>query len=520
MLPKPQSRLEVLLNKIATNTMNDLPIPQSRLELLVSSLITNDIDSLPSPQSRSEAILHCILLDTECNISPQSRVELFLKSIITLDIEGLPTPMSRIEWYLDYIVRNGCLEKYEYYPFNIWSYLNVKNTPKAKMKFKGAKGNTLVNKLNPIGSITESETNFSAYTNTVLELGSYTIVNNSSKKIYFNVNDAVSGVYLSTVTLESNEKTKLLKYDKKVKIINFGGGKEFGWSGNNKEDLGKQVLLEGDHTQNPPPYFENMKSFGDGANKIEVLSDNNLQGELNQSSKATLMYRNSSNELVPIPILRGKLENGKFLWGDEILLHEDGQLYYHKRTYFKKFTDGLSWYDDYNAQLGENLISFAYDADTNIKVGTRICSDKYNEITSSTALEGLFPSGSKNGIRIKINKSKCTDLKSLDTYIRNNNFSVVVELTKEEVYPCELSEQLYSYDGETNIFINGGAVVGETVIEVGTKLGPIVATLKQETKIVTDGLKGVLAGDMQELAYQLYPDDFNTTGDTEKKIKK
>lgn len=228
-----------------------------------------------------------------------------------------------------------------------------------------------------------------------------------------------------------------------------------------------------------------------------------------EKTKATLMYRNSSNELVPIPTLRGKWQDGRFLWGDEVLEHDDGKLYYHKRTYLKKFTDGLSWYDDYNAQLGENLISFAYDADTNIKVGTRICSDKYNEITSSTVLEGLFPSGSKNGIRIKINKSKCTDLKSLDTYIRNNNFSVVVELSKEEVYPCELSEQLYSFDGETNIFINGGAVVGETVIEVGTKLGPIVAEIKQETKIVTDGLKGVLAGDMQELAYQLYPDDFN-----------
>lgn len=32
----------------------------------------------------------------------------------------------------------------------------------------------------------------------------------------------------------------------------------------------QQMILEGDHTQNPPQYFEGMKSVGDGADKIEV----------------------------------------------------------------------------------------------------------------------------------------------------------------------------------------------------------------------------------------------------------
>lgn len=35
------------------------------------------------------------------------------------------------------------------------------------------------------------------------------------------------------------------------------------------------LLLEGDHTQNPPSYFEGLKSVGDGADEIEILSNNN-----------------------------------------------------------------------------------------------------------------------------------------------------------------------------------------------------------------------------------------------------
>ena len=40
------------------------------------------------------------------------------------------------------------------------------------------------------------------------------------------------------------------------------------------DNLGGSFLIEGDHTQNPPSYFEGLKSVGDGADEIEVLSSN------------------------------------------------------------------------------------------------------------------------------------------------------------------------------------------------------------------------------------------------------
>lgn len=530
MLPKPQSRLELLLNKIATNTMNDLPIPQSRLELLVSALITNDIDNLPSPQSRSEAILHCILLDTECNITPQSRVELFLKSIITLDIEGLPTPMSRLEWYLDYIVRNGCLEKYEYYPFNIWSYLNVKNTPKARMKFKGMKGNTLVN-ICPQKRISftrqggDSTKYFlrefvvpMAKRNTI-----YTIIVNvlstpatNYTTLFSWINDGAMGTpkdyKLST--------TGMHVFTMRTNDIDFPKGITFRFASGHGGVDGEYicddlVILEGDHTQNPPNgYIEGIKSFGESENKIEVLIDNNLQGELNQSSKATLMYRNSSNELVPIPILRGKWENGKFLWGDEILEHDDGKLYYHKRCENFILNGGSS--EVYT--VGNNLTNtLMFRIKVKSCTANLIC-DKFgvvgNAWSTDNELAFLYVPDSLLDIRININKLETQDVSGFKKWLQTNNVTVVYQLAEEVVYPCELSEQLYSYDGETNIFINGGAVVGETTIEIGTKLGPIVAEIKQETLRNTKAVEGLLSHGVQEMAYQLYPEDFNKSIET------
>src|SRR5699024_8693572 len=48
-----------------------------------------------------------------------------------------------------------------------------------------------------------------------------------------------------------------------------------------KEMSGKLVVLEGDHTQNPPSYFEGLMSVGQDVDKIEVSSANkNLLNEV------------------------------------------------------------------------------------------------------------------------------------------------------------------------------------------------------------------------------------------------
>ncbi len=286
MLPKPQSRLELLYEKIALGVSDNLPIPQSRMELLVKAFITGDIDNLPIPQSRSEMLLHAILKNEECNLNAQSRVELFLKAILNVDIENLPAPMSRVELFLDYIVRNGCLEKYEYYPFSFTSNITVNNTAKAKMKIKSVKGKTLVNlikspraitltkggvdlkylklsqNLKPNSTYTYSyeltELNSSYLTNTVFFIITYS---DNSKSYIEPLNKTILGRKVSTFTT------------KNVEIKNIAFSIHTGFSAGDYASIDDLMILSGDHTQNLPSYFEGMLSVGqDNKNKIEILS--------------------------------------------------------------------------------------------------------------------------------------------------------------------------------------------------------------------------------------------------------
>lgn len=269
MLPKPQSRLELLYEKIALGVSDNLPIPKSRLEVLVKALITNEIDNLPTPLSRSEMLLHAILKNEECNLNAQSRVELFLKAILNVDTENLPTPLSRVEVFLDYIARNGCLEKFEYYPFSFTSNLTVNNTVKAKMKIKSIKGKTLVSRYS-IKQLSKSVAMYDWIRQipyTVKEGVTYTVVCNIKTPAlneihlkYSNTNTYITNLKSSAVfSFVATQASYLV-------LVSLEEG---------VHEVSDFMLLEGDHTQNLPSYFEGMLSVGqDNKNKIEILSGN------------------------------------------------------------------------------------------------------------------------------------------------------------------------------------------------------------------------------------------------------
>ncbi|MGL5568867.1 MAG: hypothetical protein ACRDB9_06480, partial [Cetobacterium sp.] len=48
--------------------------------------------------------------------------------------------------------------------------------------------------------------------------------------------------------------------------------------------------------------------------------------------KKKLLYLDPTDNTWKKPTLDGKWENGKFIWGDEVLKHSDGKYYYHERT--------------------------------------------------------------------------------------------------------------------------------------------------------------------------------------------
>ena len=88
------------------------------------------------------------------------------------------------------------------------------------------------------------------------------------------------------------------------------------------------VLLEGDHTQNPPSYFEGLKSVGEDTDEIVVSSVNSDE---TQSDKKRLLYYNEETQTWEKPILRQ--------W-DSIEKHANGKYYYHQRSGEEDYTRG------------------------------------------------------------------------------------------------------------------------------------------------------------------------------------
>ena len=109
-----------------------------------------------------------------------------------------------------------------------------------------------------------------------------TIINNTTKQIIVDIFNDTSWVRSIIVRSYEIAKAFSVEGDEYVKQI-YGQGKD-GWGiseADKKLLRGTLVLLEGDHTQNPPSYFEGLMSVGQDVDEIEVSSANkNLLNEV------------------------------------------------------------------------------------------------------------------------------------------------------------------------------------------------------------------------------------------------
>ena len=95
------------------------------------------------------------------------------------------------------------------------------------------------------------------------------------------------------------------------------------------------LVLEGDHTQNPPSYFEGLKSVGQDVEEVSVASVNSDE---TQSDKKHLLYYNEETQAWGKPILRQ--------W-DSIEKHANGKYYYHVRSIEEDYVEGDEIVTDY-----------------------------------------------------------------------------------------------------------------------------------------------------------------------------
>ena len=138
-----------------------------------------------------------------------------------------------------------------------------------------------------------------------------------------------------------------------------------------------------------------------------------------------------------------------------------------------------------------------------------IISDKFKSVTNKEwTLEEKKIEADAHSIYIT------TDILTIDEFkqwLQTNNITVVYQLAKEEVYECT-NLDLITYNGETNLIVNSGAIQPKLELKVLSNVSNVVKLLQEKVSVLEnkfiEGLKQVLAGDMMSLAHLLYPEDF------------
>ena len=130
-----------------------------------------------------------------------------------------------------------------------------------------------------------------------------TLVNNTDKVVIYDIYKDSS--WVRSVIPSANTCIKTTLEENEYIQCCYGAGAR-GWDANSESDKEKMkktcIVLEGDHTQNPPSYFEGLKSVGGTTDEIVVSSvkgDGNLfDGQLEEVSIDTT-YNGKFGQLIP-----------------------------------------------------------------------------------------------------------------------------------------------------------------------------------------------------------------------------
>ena len=137
--------------------------------------------------------------------------------------------------------------------------------------------------------------------------GVYTIVNYANKTIMLEITDNNDGHFIKNISIDSNS-NKAIRLSENEGFDIIKGIQHHSWDVNSevdKEAMKKQLILEGDHTQNPPNgYIEGLKSVGQNVDEVSVESvngDGNLfDATLDTQTKngVTFSYDGATGEVV------------------------------------------------------------------------------------------------------------------------------------------------------------------------------------------------------------------------------
>lgn len=278
----------------------------------------------------------------------------------------------------------------------------------------------------------------------------------------------------------------------------------------------KYMILEGDHTQNPPEYFEGLKSVGQDVDEISVLScnencsdgdlvqGNETEGDRNATDyirvnpskevyingidnsainvdKKRILYYNDETQTWEKPVLRE--------W-DSIEKHSDGKYYYHKRSGEVVLNGSEEWVLN---DTQENTCRYRV-RNENIKNSSKLIADRcmFRGDLAHGDYEYIFMNDALN-LYININKSKLSsqDAQGFKNWLQANPTTVAYELAEEKVYECT-SINLITYDDETNYIVTAGSIAPISTLKVMCNVTNVVRELEQKVSNLENYIQHVM----------------------------
>lgn len=203
-----------------------------------------------------------------------------------------------------------------------------------------------------------------------------------------------------------------------------------------------------------------------------IICKNALKdGLIYQSDKKRLLYYNNETQTWEKPILRQ--------W-DSIEKHANGKYYYHQRSGEVVLNGSEKWIKEFNFTTPiYSLNQSGYGVKNG---GVAIC-DKYtNKIYSQTEsnYECIYLVNISNEDAIRI-QDPSSDVDAFKSKLQANNVTVVYQLAQEKVYEV-FNLELNSYDGETNVIVNSGAISPITTVSLTSNLPQVAENLKNRVR--------------------------------------
>lgn len=244
--------------------------------------------------------------------------------------------------------------------------------------------------------------------------------------------------------------------------------------------------------------FDNTLVFNENASYIKI-GYRSLDGDisstrinvgsslkLNQSikqDKKSLLYYNEETQTWEKPVLRE--------W-DSIEKHSDGKYYYHKRCEQVVLDGSESWVLAGSPnQIDTKVFAIKINGLSVDGLDIANCiSSNFKTVNTYSEYNAdghsyICTSASTIYIRIENSKLSTQDAQGFKQWLQDNNVTVVYQLAQEKVYEV-FNIELNSYDGETNIIVNSGAISPITTVSLTSNLPQVAENLKNRVRHLED----------------------------------